>query len=219
MLGRPDAARHSRAGRAAGRDQRRPARSWRAPRARCARSAASRTPTPRIATAAAGAPERSRRSRPAWGELFLEKYNNGRGAEVVPDGAAGRPALGAGAARLGARARRREPAAGDQRSRKRALEINPSSVDAHVFLAEQAVDAEPPRRSARGAAEGARRQPVEPRGARAARRRSRTSRTSRRSSRPRSPRRSRSRRSYGEVYRVAGELAGAQLPVRRSGRR
>ena len=90
----------------------------------------------------------------AWGELFLEKYNRRRSAEVVPGGAPGRSALRAGAARLGARARRRQSAAGG-RLAKQALEINPSDVDAHVFLAGEAADAGHARRGARSCSQKA----------------------------------------------------------------
>ena len=66
---------------------------------------------------------------------------------------------------------------------------------------------QPPRRSAEGAAEGARRQPVEPRCARAACGAGVRARTSRRSSSAVGRQTLAIAPSYGEVYRVAGELA------------
>ena len=62
-------------------------------------------------------------------------------------------------------------------------------------------------RRAKSLAEGARRQPVEPRRARAARRRSRTSRTSTREFEAEVAKALAIAPRYGEVYRVAGELA------------
>ena len=77
----------------------------------------------------------------AWGDLFLEKYNKAEAVksyqaalEIDPRWA---PALVGGARAL-------EDDNPPQAASlvKRALEINPSSVDAHVFLANQAIDAE-----------------------------------------------------------------------------
>ena len=189
----------------------------RAARARCARSAGSTKPTPRIAMRPDAAPER-RGDPDRVGRSVPREVRQGRGAEVVSDGAAGRRRNGrrrssARRARSPTRTRRRRSTLA-----KRALEVNPSSVDAQIFLAGEAADAEQARRGAAGARQGARGQPVEPR---------RASRCAPRclyvEDKPQefeaeaakalaiAPR-------YGEVYRVAGELAGAQLPVRRSGR-
>jgi tetratricopeptide (TPR) repeat protein len=77
----------------------------------------------------------------AWGDLFLEKYNKAEAVksyqaalEIDPRWA---PALVGGA-----RALEDENPPQAASLVKRALEINPSSVDAHVFLANQAIDAE-----------------------------------------------------------------------------
>jgi tetratricopeptide (TPR) repeat protein len=77
----------------------------------------------------------------AWGDLFLEKYNK---AEAVKSYQAAleidsrfAPAL-----RGGARALEDENPPQAASLVKRAMEINPNSVDAHVFLANQAIDAE-----------------------------------------------------------------------------
>ena len=115
MLGRPDATAMLERVAPHGRHEPTIRTSWRAPRARCARSAASRKPTPRIATPRATRAER-RRDQDGVGRAVPREARQRRGAEVVPDGAEGRSALGAGAARPGARARRRQPAAGGQRS-------------------------------------------------------------------------------------------------------
>jgi tetratricopeptide (TPR) repeat protein len=77
----------------------------------------------------------------AWGDLFLEKYNKAEAVksyqaalEIDPRWA---PALVSGARAL-------EDDNPPQAASlvKRALEINPSSVDGHIFLANQAIDAE-----------------------------------------------------------------------------
>ena len=81
-------------------------------RARRARSAASTMPRRSSAM-------RSRWRRPTsrvnteWGELFLEKYNNAEAAKSFQEALKVDPELRPGAARHGARARRRESAAGD----------------------------------------------------------------------------------------------------------
>ena len=78
----------------------------------------------------------------AWGDLFLEKYNKAEALKSFPAALRDRRALGAGA-RRSARARsrttirRRRSRSPSARSRS-----TRSSVDAHVFLAEQAVDAD-----------------------------------------------------------------------------
>ena len=78
----------------------------------------------------------------AWGDLFLEKYNKAEAVksyQAAPGDSirAGRRRSSAAPARSRTTTRRRPPSLV-----KRALEINPSSVDAHVFLANQAIDAE-----------------------------------------------------------------------------
>ena len=116
-------------------------------------------------------------------------------------------ALGAGAARRGARARRRQPAAGG-RAREAARSRSTRRRSTRTcFSPSEATDAGKHDEAREVAREGARDQPVEPRGARAARRRSPTSRTSRRSSRRRSPRCWPSRRTTARSTAIAGELA------------
>ena len=140
MLGRPEAQRaaQSRRGRAClGRERRRRAARARARALRALDS--SRTPTPRTAR-----PWR-RAARPRdqhrLGRAVPREVQHARSAAVVPGGARGggrtgrRPCSGR-RARCPTRTRRRR-----SRSRKQVLEINPSDVDAHVFLADQAVDA------------------------------------------------------------------------------
>ncbi|HZT75209.1 MAG TPA: tetratricopeptide repeat protein [Vicinamibacterales bacterium] len=77
----------------------------------------------------------------AWGDLFLEKYNKAEALRsyqmALQYDAKYAPAL-LGAART--LADENPPQA--VQFAKRALEINPNSVDAHVFLAEQAADAD-----------------------------------------------------------------------------
>ncbi len=79
----------------------------------------------------------------AWGELFLEKYNKPEALRsfqmALQYDARYAPAMVAAARTL---ADENPPQA--VTFAKRALEINPSSVDADVFLAEQAVDADKP---------------------------------------------------------------------------
>ena len=87
----------------------------------------------------------------AWGDLFLEKHNKAEAVEVVPGCARNRFPL---RRRRSLAARARSPTKTRRRPItlvKRALEIKPNSVDAHVFLADQAIDAEPSGRSARAA--------------------------------------------------------------------
>ena len=160
--------------------------------ARCARSDASMNPTPRTAMRRRRAerrrhPDGVRRSVP--GEV-----RNGRGAEIVPDGAAGRRRMDARAPRRGARARRRKPAAG--------VDVRQASARGQPIVCGRAHlprgrggRRQQARRGAAAARQGAGRQPVEPRCDRAARGAVCTSKTSRRSSRPKPPRRSRSRRA------------------------
>ena len=100
----------------------------------------------------------------AFGDLFLEKYNYAeamksyeRVLELDPRYA---PAL------LGAaRALENDDPPQAAGAIKRLLQINPSSVDAHIFLASQAADVDHTCRGARTARQGAGRQPLEPRGA------------------------------------------------------
>ena len=92
----------------------------------------------RDAAMAAGA---SAEVQSAWGELFLEKYNKPEALRsyqmaLTYDAKYG-PALLGAAQTL---ADENPPQA--VQFAKRALEINPNSVDAHVFLAEQAADAD-----------------------------------------------------------------------------
>ena len=205
MLGTPRRHGDPRAVSRAGRHEPRSAASSRGRRARCARSAASRKPTPRIATPRRRA-RAIRRSRPAWGELFLEKHNKADALKsfqmALQADPRWTPAL-LGAARALADDNPPQAVA----LAKKALEINPSYVDAHVFLAERGDRRRPARRSARGAAEGARGQPVEPRGARAASPRSRYVEDKPQEFEAEVAKALAIAPSYGDVYRVAGELA------------
>ena len=175
-------------------------------RARCARSAASRKPTPRIATPRATRPA-IRRSRPA-------------GASCSSRSTTTREALKSFQMALQADARwtcrrwsaRRARSSDDNPpqavSARQTRARDQSLVGRRARVPRRGGDRRrPPRRSARGAGQGARRQPVEPRGARPAAARSPTSRTSRRSSRPRPPRRWRSRPTTATSTAIAGELA------------
>ena len=103
------------------------------------------------------------------GRAVPREVQQARGAEVVSDGAQARSALGAGAPRLGAHARRRESAAGD-RAREDGARDQPVGRRRPRVPRRRGGRRRPPRRGAQVAAEGARRQSVEPRGARAARR-------------------------------------------------
>ena len=105
------------------------------------------------------------------GRAVPREVQQRRGAEIVPDGA--RRPIRAGRRRCSAPRARSSDDNPPQAVAlaKQALEINPSSVDAHVFLAERGRPTPDTHDEAREALrEGARRQPVEPRGARAARR-------------------------------------------------
>ena len=142
----------------------------------------------------------------AWGELFLEKYNNGEALKSFQDALQADPNWAP--ALLGsARALADENPPQAMRARQAALEINPSIVDAHVFLAERG------RRRGHSATRRARRSR---RRSTSTRRASRRTRCSRRSptSKTRPPEFEAEvakalaiAPNYGEVYRVAGELA------------
>ena len=160
----------------------------RAPAARCARSAASTKPTPRSGTPRRRRPSDAAIQHGVGRALPRRRTRTAEALKLVPDGArrptrAGRRRSSAPRARSSTTTRRRR-----SRLAKKALEINPSYVDAHVFLAEQAIDAGQARRSARSRCR--RRWPSTRRASRRTRcwRRSPTSRTRPPSSRPRSPR-------------------------------
>ena len=206
MLGRPDADGAARKGGAARRRQQRSGRGRARRRARCARSAGSRKPTPPTATRRGAAPNDAGHQ-DRVGRAVPREIQQGRSAEVVSDGAAGR--LRSGRRRSSARRARSPTTIRRRRSTlaKQALEINPVVRRRARLPRRRGGRLEQARRGARGAGEGAGRQPVEPRRASRCWRRSPTSRTSRRSSRPKSAKALAIAPSYGEVYRVAGELA------------
>jgi tetratricopeptide (TPR) repeat protein len=77
----------------------------------------------------------------AWGDLFLEKYNNAEAVKSYQDALKADPRW-APALIGGARALQDDNPPQAAALIKRALEINPNSVDAHVLLANQAVDAD-----------------------------------------------------------------------------
>jgi tetratricopeptide (TPR) repeat protein len=77
----------------------------------------------------------------AWGDLFLEKYNKADAVKSYQDALQADPRW-APALVGGARALEDDNPPQAAALIKRALEINPNSVDAHVFLANQAVDAD-----------------------------------------------------------------------------
>ena len=206
----------AREGGAARRHQRRSGRGRARRRARCARSAGSRKPTPPIATQPAPRPTMPP-IQTAFGRSVPREVRQGRSAEVVPDGAAGRRR--AGRRRWSARRARSPTTTRRRRSTlaKRALEVNPSSVDAQIFLAGEATDAEQARRGAAGARQGAGGQPVEPRGDRAARgalvRRGQAAGV-----RGRSGQGARDRAALRRGLPRRRRAGGAQLPLRRGGR-
>ena len=117
-------------------------------------------------------------------------------------------AIRAGRRRCSARRRRSPTTIRRRRSRppRRRSRSIPSSVDAHVFLAEQATDAGQRDEAREVAGEGARGQPVEPRGALAARG-ARLRRGQAADFEAEVAKVLAIAPSYGEVYRVAGELA------------
>jgi tetratricopeptide (TPR) repeat protein len=89
--------------------------------------------------AAAGAPS-DPAINTAWGDLFLEKFNKAEALKSFQAALQADPAWAP--ALLGsARALADENPPQAAAFAKRALDVNPSYVDAHVFLAEQAVDA------------------------------------------------------------------------------
>ncbi len=75
----------------------------------------------------------------AWGDLFLEKYQNGEALKSY-QAALGLDARWAPALIGSARAVADEDSAQAATLAAKALEINPSSVDTHVFLADEAID-------------------------------------------------------------------------------
>ena len=194
-----------RAGRGAGRHEPRSARSWRAAGRALRALGRFKEANAAYRDAATDAPGDAA-IQTGWGELFLEKYKNAEALKSFQMALQADPALGAGAGRLGARARRRQPAAGGRaRASARSRSIR--------------------RRSTRTCSSPSKR-PTPASTTKRARRWRRRSRSTRRASR-----RTRCSAalayvedkpqefeaevaktlaiapSYGEVYRVAGELA------------
>ena len=135
-------------------DRRRP--SSLAPRARCARSAAPGSERRLSRCRGAGA-DAIPRSTPPGAICSSRSIKNDEALKSFRDGARGRSEVTR--RRSSARRARWPTTIRRRRSQlaKKALEINPSDVDAHVFLADEAVDAGDARRGAQVAAEGARR--------------------------------------------------------------
>ena len=209
MLGRAEARGDARRGsRRARRSRDRRRASWRAARARCARSASSRTPTPRTATPRPLAPRDPAINTGVGRAVPRDSTSNAEALKSFQTALEADPRYVAGAARR-RRARspttiRRRPialaqqGARDQPVRRRAR--TSSSPD-------QAADAGKRDEARELLAEGARDQPVEPRGALAARRARLRRGQARRSSRREVAKVLAIAPNYGEVYRVAGELA------------
>ena len=155
----------------------------------------------------------------AWGELFLEKYNRKEAMRVVSGRAEGGREPRAGHSWRGPRRwRRRTRPRRSRRSNAPSRSI-PNSVPAHLLAAEIVARRPQARRCSRQRSQrSAGGQSEQPRSALARG----GDRVPRRQDHRRSTRRSQTilkiNPVYGEVYRVAGDHARAQLPLRR-GRR